>query len=110
MDCPEKYSKPDIDDPEKLSSVSSLDLYEEPPNVDTLEDALDQPSASFTAAQIGTIRETVQLSVAEVLSTRLPFPELSQPFQGLGTVRSSSPVCRPSTVNPIPIAFNSHLK
>ena len=67
VDCTDYNSRPalDADDGDELSLVSSLDLCKDPPNADMLEDVLDQPPASFTGAQIVTIRETVQLSVAK---------------------------------------------
>lgn len=99
----------DVDDHDELSSVRSLDIYEDSPNiapdVDTLEDGLEQPSAPFTAAQLATIRETVtetvQLSLAEALSQRPSVPEPSQPFQGLGVASSSPPFRRPGSANPL---------
>ena len=103
MDHTENTSKPDsdVDDRDELSSVSSLDLYEDPPSIDTLDDVLDQPPAPFTAEQLTTIRETVQHSVTEVLSQRPSFLEPSQPLQGLDVTSSSAPVRRPGWANPL---------
>ena len=104
VDRTENASKPDsidVDDRDELASVSSFDLYEDLPNSNTLDDAMDQPPAPFTAAQLATIRETVQRSVAEVLSQRPSFPEPSQPLQGLGVTSSSAPVRRPGSANPL---------
>ena len=103
VDCTENTSKPnsDVDNRDELSSVSSLDLYEDLPSVDTLDDALDQPPAPFTAAELATIRETVQHSVAEVFSQRPSFLEPSQPLQGLDVASFSTPVRRPGSANPL---------
>lgn len=83
----ENSSKPDsdvVEDHDELASVSSLDLYEDLPQDNVPANSTDQHSAPFTAAQLATIRETVQLSVAEVLSQRPSFNEPPQPVQGLG--------------------------
>ena len=103
VDRIETASKPDsdVDDRDKLSSVSSLDLYEDQPNINTLDNAMVQQPAAFTAAQLPTIRKKVPHSVAEVFSQCLSFHEPSQPLQGLGVTSSSAPVRRPGSANPL---------